>query len=181
MAPQFKFALLFLFILSSSVTAQKARKSQPSAKPEPAILREVADVKPPIKAELWVDTVCGATGVITKDSAGRYLLFYLHRDYVGKDWKVLNVSVGEMNVDKEKPDDGLNFKRDLPIGGDEEKLLLKMLQQWRDSAVPAVRRLRILRILSLGDAEYQKESSRLSEADRKLLPVLLVIKDLESR
>jgi hypothetical protein len=174
-------SILPTLLFCSSIAAQDVKKPQHPPSLEPVILRNIANIKPPIKAELWAETRCGATGVVTKDSVGQYLVFWLHRDYASNGWKVQNVSVGEFDVDKDKPPNGLNFRRDISIGGEEENLLLKMLKQWRDTDVPVVKRRRLSRILSLRGAAQDKEASRLSDDERSLLSVFLVIQDLESR
>jgi hypothetical protein len=172
---------LMLMCLTSVGQSSLSEPKDNDGKPI-TVLRNVADIKSPIAVYVWNELRCGATGLIIQDSADRYFLFYRHGEYAKGGWKPENVSVGAFETNDKEPATGFNFKRNLDIAGEEEKALLRILQDWKKTVVPEKTRLRLSQIIEIKDEDAQyKEASSLSKEEHDLYVIFSVIKDLESR
>lgn len=140
-----------------------------------AVRQRVEEVKLPIlKAKFQSLTVCGSDTYRMKDAAGGYLIFTLHSaDAPGKPRPItIDNPLGA------EPD----FAHELTGGGEEERLLTRLLQEWRNATF-TTEKLRTFERLSRlkSEAAVTRALDRLSAEDSDLLDMWMLIRGLESR
>lgn len=132
------------------------------------IRERVTDIKPPIveftSSIMWV---CGAQSYRVKDSAGGYLMFTMHTPDMPH----------PLTVDNQYISDGFGER---PLAGKELKLLVKLLQQWQETAITREKQRLFEHYNGLkNEAEIAKVRDSFSEADSDLLLMWYVIEDLK--
>lgn len=137
--------------------------------PDDAPVRErVKDIKPPIVEARpgSILSVCGSRSYLVKDSAGGYLMFTTHTPDMPHPLTVdnqLHTESGER-----------------PLVGTELKLLVKLLQEWKKTAITQEKQRMFEHYNGLKDeAEIVRVSESISEADSALLTMWYLIQDLE--
>jgi hypothetical protein len=142
----------------------------------------VTDIKPPLvmvrSGKLL--SLCGSRSYLVKDSAGGYLMFTLHTPDMPDPLTVDNPLPSSESLHSADP--ASNFESGRPLNGTEEELLVKLLREWRDSAIPKQKLRRFRQLARLrDDATIRKALKRLSQADSDLLSVWFDIRELERK
>ena len=152
--------------------------------PKDAPIRErVTDIKPPIvkarSAYLWV---CGARSYQVKDSAGGYFMFTIHTPDMPHPITVDNPLPSPEAESSSSVSPASTFAGERPLGSTEQRLLVRLLQEWRKTAIPQKKRRKFEYYASLkGAAAINRMLESLSEADSDLLEMWYVIRELEQR
>jgi hypothetical protein len=138
------------------------------------VRERVKDIKPPVvefrSSFLWM---CGAQSYVVKDSAGGYFLFTTHTPDMPHPITIDNPPWGSA-------DPASTFPDERPLRGAELELLVKLLKEWRDSAIPK-QKLRMFKHYAglKDDAAVNKALKSFSEADSRLLFLWFDIRELE--
>jgi hypothetical protein len=130
----------------------------------------VKDIKPPLVEARPASfiTMCGSRSYLVKDSAGGYLMFTMHTPDMPHPLTVDNSLLGERGHDQR------------PLVGAELKLLVKLLQKWKKTAITQEKQRMFEHYNGLKDeAEIIRVSESFSEADSALLTMSYLIQDLE--
>lgn len=146
------------------------------------VRERVADIKPPIAEARPASfiTLCGARSYLVKDSAGAYFMFTTHTPDMPHPVTADNPLLS-MEGDS-AADPASTFTQERPLAGAELGLLVKLLREWRDTAIPESKRRAFKRYDSLKDeAAIRRVLRGLTKEDSDLLEVWSVIRYLEKR
>jgi hypothetical protein len=144
------------------------------------VRERIQDINPPVvEFRSSFFSACGAESYVVKDSAGGYFLFTTHTPDMPHPITVDNPHGWESTL---SVDSSSTVATDRPLRGTELELLVKLLKEWRDSAIPK-QKLRLFKHYAglKDDAAINKVLKSLSEADSELLSVWFVIGELEQK